>query len=205
MPGFGKSDEMNEAWSIDDYTDFIIKFIEYFKISKLSILGHSFGGRIIIKLANREDLSFEIDKLILVDAAGIKHYSKNISIKTRIYKSLKVIVSNKMIKKLFPNALESLKQKFGSEDYKNASRIMRETMVKAINEDLTDLLPTIRQSTLLIWGENDTATPIQDAILMQEKIPDAGLVTIKGAGHFSFIENPYLVNNVLDSFIGGKN
>lgn len=204
MPGFGKSDEMNEAWNVDNYADFIIEFVETLKISKLSILGHSFGGRIIIKLANRGNLSFYIDKLILVDAAGIKHASKKLSLKTRIYKFLKIIVSNNLIKKIFPNALENLKQKFGSEDYRNASKIMRETMVKVINEDLTYLLPNIKQSTLLIWGDKDTATPIEDAILMEEKIKDSGLVTIKGAGHFSFLENPYLVNSVLDSFLGGK-
>lgn len=204
MPGFGKSDEMIEAWNVDDYVDFIIEFTESLKIDKLSILGHSFGGRVIIKLVNRNNLSFNIDKLILVDAAGIKHTIKKVSLKTKTYKILKVMVDNKLVKKVFPNALEILKQKFGSEDYRNATKIMRETMVKVINEDLTCLLPNIKQPTLLIWGDKDTATPIEDAYLMEEKIPDAGLVTIKGTGHFSFLENPYLTNSVLDSFLGGK-
>lgn len=202
MPGFGKTAEPKTAWCVDDYVDFVIKFIEKMKIDKLSLLGHSFGGRVIIKLANREKLSFELDKLILVDSAGILPKNKKKTIKTRVYKTLKLIVGNNITKKVFPNALENLKKKFGSEDYKNASPIMRNVLIKVVNEDLEPLLPTIKQSTLLIWGTNDTATPLSDAKTMEKLIPDAGIVEIKGAGHYSFLENPQLVNAVLDSFLG---
>lgn len=201
MPGFGKTSEPKTAWCVDDYVDFVIKFIEKMKISKLSLLGHSFGGRVIIKLANRSNLKFELDKLVLVDSAGILPKNKKKTVKTRVYKALKVIVGNNITKKVFPNALESLKKKFGSEDYKNASPIMRSVLVRVVNEDLETLLPTIKQSTLLIWGTNDTATPLSDAKIMEKLIPDAGVVEIKGAGHYSFLENPQLVNAVLDSFL----
>lgn len=201
MPGFGKTSEPKTAWSVDDYVDFVIKFIEKMKINKLSLLGHSFGGRVIIKLANRDNLKFELDKLVLVDSAGILPKNKQKTVKTRVYKALKVIVGNNITKKVFPNALENLKKKFGSEDYKNASPIMRSVLVKVVNENLEPLLPTIKQSTLLIWGTNDTATPLSDAKIMEKLIPDAGIVEIKGAGHYSFLENPQLVNAVLDSFL----
>ena len=88
MPGFGKTTEPNDAWCVDDYVDFVIKFIEKMKIDKLSILGHSFGGRVIIKLANRENLSFKIEKIILVDSAGIIPKNKKKTMKTRVYKTL---------------------------------------------------------------------------------------------------------------------
>ena len=102
---------------------------------------------------------------------------------------------------MFPNALESLKKKFGSEDYRNASPMMRDILVKVVNEDLEPLLPNIKQSTLLIWGTEDTATPLSDAKIMENLIPDAGIVEVKGAGHYSFLEQPQLVNVVLDSFL----
>lgn len=202
MPGFGKTSEPKAPWCVDDYVDFVIKFIEKMKINKLSLLGHSFGGRVIIKLVNREKLKFEIDKLVLVDSAGILPKNKKKTIKTRVYKVLKVAVGNKISRKMFPNALESLKKKFGSEDYRNASGVMRETLVKVVNEDLEPLLSNISQSTLLVWGTNDTATPISDAKIMEQLIPDSGIVEIKGAGHYSFLEQPQLVNAVLNSFLG---
>lgn len=201
LPGFGDTDEPKEPWKVDNYVDFIIEFIEKMNIKEVSLLGHSFGGRIIIKLVNRKDLSFKVERIVLIDSAGIKpQLKKKATMKTRIYKFLKNFVGNKLVLKIFPNALNNLKKKFGSADYRNATPIMRDTLVKTVNEDLTDLLPNIKQSTLLIWGENDMATPIEDAKKMESLIKDSGLVTIKGAGHFSFAEQPAFVNRVLNSF-----
>ena len=71
MPGFGLSDEPKEPWRVDDYVDFVLKFLEPFAPKKVTFLGHSFGGRVIIKMASR-DLPFEIEKVILVDSAGVR-------------------------------------------------------------------------------------------------------------------------------------
>ena len=89
----------------------------------------------------------------------------------------------------------------GSEDYRNASPRMRECLVKTINEDLTSYLPSILCPTLLIWGENDTATPMGHAKIMEKLIPDAGLVVLKSAGHYSFLDQSYTFGRVLDSFL----
>ena len=78
--------------------------------------------------------------------------------------------------------------------------MMRQCLVKAVNEDLTELLPKIQQDTLLIWGDLDTATPIADAKLMEEKIPGAGLAVIPGTGHFSFLENPALFRSIMQAY-----
>lgn len=202
LPGFGATGEPKEAWAVDNYVDFIIEFIEKMNIEEITLLGHSFGGRVIIKLVNRKNLKFKVDKIVLIDSAGIKPKpNKKGSMKTRIYKTLKFLVANKLVLKIFPNALNNLKKKFGSADYRNATPVMRDTLVKTVNEDLTDLLPNITQSTLLIWGDKDTATPIEDAKKMESLIKDSGLVTLKGAGHFSFLEQPILVNRVLESFL----
>ncbi len=62
-------------------------------------------------------------------------------------------------------------------------------------------MPSIKAPTLLIWGEDDTATPLSDAKKMERLIPDAGLVSFPGCGHYSFLDNPYLFGSVLKSFI----
>ena len=85
-----------------------------------------------------------------------------------------------------------------------ASPLMKQVLVKTVNEDLTDMLPNIDVPTLLIWGERDTATPLKDAKIMEEKIPDAGLVVLKNAGHYSFLEDYFTFCAVIDSFLGGK-
>ena len=66
---------------------------------------------------------------------------------------------------------------------------------------LCHLMPMIKCPTLLVWGENDTATPLADALKMERLIPDAGLVTFSGAGHYSFLDNPYQFAAVIRSFL----
>lgn len=204
LPGFGKSDEPKKPWCVDDYVDLIIKFIEENKIKKISLIGHSFGGRIIIKLFNRK-LNFKIEKVVLMDSAGIKKV-KNIenTFKIKFRKSMKKIIINKYTSKMFPSLLDNIKKKVGSTDYRNATPIMRDTLVKTVNEDLEYLIPKINVPTLLIWGELDTETPLEDAYKMEKLINNAGLVIIKNGSHFAFLEDLVLVNKALDSFFGGS-
>ena len=78
---------------------------------------------------------------------------------------------------------------------------MRQCLVKVVNEDLKPLLPRINPSTLLIWGENDDATPLSDGQIMEKEIPDAGLVTLKNAGHYAFLDQWFMFSRVIDSFL----
>lgn len=201
MPGFGESNEPKEAWSVDDYVDFVLKFVDLFKPESLVLVGHSFGGRVIIKMLNRE-LPFEVKKIILIDAAGIKP-KKTLKQKISLlaYKTGRKIMETKPLKAMFPDAVENMRKKRGSADYNSATPIMRQTLVKVVNEDLTKLLPNIKASSLLVWGTNDTATPLSDGEKMESLIPDAGLVKIQGAGHYSFLEAPELVSRVVKSFL----
>ena len=71
MPGFGESQEPPAAWDVSDYVQFVVDFLSDYSDKKIMFLGHSFGGRVIIKLNSRGDLPFEVSKVILVDSAGI--------------------------------------------------------------------------------------------------------------------------------------
>ncbi len=196
MPGHGKTPEPPAAWQVDDYVDFVTHFLRHFGVKKAILLGHSFGGRVIIKLCSRPDLPFEITKVILVDSAGIRpEKSGEQKMKESVIKFGKKLVSKS------PALMNKMQSMVGSADYRAASPLMRQVLVNTVNEDLTHLLPGIKQPTLLIWGTLDTATPITDAEKMEALIPDAGLARIEGAGHFSFIENPGLYNAILASFL----
>lgn len=202
MPGFGNSQEPNDAWDLNQYVDFVIEFIKSQNIKELDLIGHSNGGRIIIRMMNKKNLDFKINKIILIGSAGIVNKkSFKIRLKIKINKLGKKILNLKLIKKIFPNALEKLKNRAGSEDYRNSSPILKQSMVKLVNEDLREELVNIKSPTLLIWGEKDTATPIEDAKLMKERIPNAGLVSYKDCTHYVFLERPGDVNAVIQKFL----
>ena len=201
LPGFGASDEPKEPWCVDDYADFFCDFMKELHIEKATLLGHSYGGRIIIKLANRTNLPFCIERIVLMDSAGImpkRSFKQKLSI--RRYKIKKKILNQKVIHALFPEVIDDWNSRQGSEDYRRATPVMKSTLVKSVNEDLTDLLPGIKQDTLLIWGDKDTATPISDAKLMEEKIQNSGLCVLEGCGHYAFLEKPAQFLNIMRSY-----
>ena len=202
LPGFGDSEEPSEPWDVSGYANFTVRFLESLGITEAMFIGHSYGGRIIIRMASDDSLKIGITRIILIDSAGILPARTPAQIrKQKRYKLLKKLFDNKLIYFLFDEIIDDWKNRQGSEDYRRATPVMRTTLVKAVNEDLTPLLPKIRQDTLLVWGENDTATPIRDAHIMEENIPNSGLAVIPGTGHFSYAENPALFAQIINAYL----
>lgn len=206
LPGFGASDEPREPWNVDAYADFFCSFMEALGIKKAVLLGHSYGGRVIIKLAARESIPFEIEKIVLVDSAGVMpERSASQKFKVRMYKIKRTFLTSKPVHSMFPEVIDYWMSKQGSEDYRNASPMMKKCLVMAVNEDLQHLMPSVKQEVLLVWGDLDMDTPISDAHRMEEKMPNAALVVLEGTDHFSFLYKPVEFRGILRAFlkIGG--
>lgn len=197
LPGHGKSSEPKEVWGVEDFTRLIEKIISELGLQNPSLIGHSFGGRIAILLSSRN----KVNKIVLVDAAGIKpKRSLNYYRKVYTFKLMKRLIILFNGKKRGEEIIERRRSKKGSADYRNSSPMMRKVMSRCVNEDLKKYMPRIKAPTLLIWGENDTATPLSDAKTMEKLIPDAGLVSFEGCGHYSFLDNPVGFKRVLKEF-----
>ncbi len=200
LPGFGDSSEPQEPYGSYDYADVIKQFIDSLGLKDIILIGHSHGGRIAIILSSQYPSL--IDKLILIDSAGIipkrsiKYYIKVYSFKT--LKKIYLILNYGKDKS---QALEKFYKRHGSEDYRQSDGVMRQTMVKVINDNLRHLLKEIKAPTLLVWGENDDATPLSDGKIMEQEISDSGLVVIKGAGHYSYIDDFQTFKLVISSFL----
>ncbi len=202
FPGFGESEDPSKNYDVEEYSKVVLKFIEEKKLQDVVLIGHSFGGRVIIKLVGK--LGFNPKKIILVDSAGIRPKKKKTRIiKEKIFKCIKAFATIIFGKEKAKKIIDKYKNKMGSEDYKNANETMKEVFKNVINEDLTQYLPNIKSPTLLIWGDKDMETPIEDGRKMESLIPDSGLVVINGAGHFSYLENCGYFLVVVKKFLEG--
>ena len=194
-PGIGNSPFPSHDLTIYDYARCIYDWIRTVEIDHPILIGHSFGGRIITVLLGYYHYSFS--DIILIDSAGIKP-KKSISskLKTFTYKFLKKMVSFFPLKyrKKCHNYLFS---KFASPDYHNLNPCMRKTFQNIVNEDLKPYLKHIQARTLLIWGNNDMDTPVSDAYIMKKFIPKSELIVLEGLTHFSYLENPNLINQII--------
>lgn len=200
LPGFGESDEPTEVWGSHDYADFVKKFIDKLDMKEVTLVGHSHGGRVSIVLSS----SFPklVKRMILIDSAGIipkrklKYYVKVYS-----FKALKKIYSTIFFFIEKEKRLEKFYKKFGSTDYRDSDGIMRNIMVKVINDNLEPLLKDIKAQTLLIWGRDDEDTPVYMGEIMEREIKGSGLVVLENAGHFSYIDQFHRFKLIIDSFL----
>lgn len=198
--GFGKSDLPEHPLNTDDFGDFLAEFVNVLKIENPILIGHSNGGRMIINAVGRNLVKPR--KIILMDSAGIVPKRKpKYYIKVGIFKTGKAFLNKLPDVGAIKKFKEKLLNHVGSSDYKASAPVLRETMKKILNEDMSELLPNIKVPTLLIWGSNDTDTPISDGRKMEHLIPDAGLVEYKNSGHFAYLENIQNCNVVLNEFL----
>ena len=198
--GFGKSDLPETPLNTDDFGDFLAEFVNKLEIKNPILIGHSNGGRMIINSVGRGKVTPR--KIVLMDSAGLipkrkpKYY-----VKVGIFKAGKAVLNKIPDVGILKDIKEKLFSSVGSSDYKSSAPVLRETMKKILNEDMTDLLPNIKVPTLLIWGTNDVDTPLYQAKKMEELIPNCGLVEYPNSGHFAYLENIQNCNVVLNEFL----
>lgn len=194
-PGFGKSPFPNRNLTIFDYSEIIYQFIVDKGLKDPILIGHSFGGRIITVLTGY--YKYHFSNIILLDSAGIKPRK---TIKTILrnfsYKFLKKLASI-IPKKYRKKYQEKIFSMYASTDYKNLNSNMRETFKNIVNYDLKNYLKNIKSKALIIWGNNDDYTPVKDARIMNKEIKNSELIIIDKAGHFPYLDNPFLINSII--------
>ncbi len=187
LPGFGISEEPDSAYTIFDYTEIVHELLDDLKIKKPILMGHSFGGRISIVYASK----YDVKKLVLFGSPCVRHEHK--SLKEGFYKFMKKI-------KIFNPFIDFAKKHTGSPDYRNASPLMREILVKTVNQDLSSYAKEIKCPALLIWGEDDKAVPVSEAKELDSLLKDSALIVLPGT-HYCYLENLNQVVNILTNFI----
>ena len=200
FPGCANSQTMKRPWNLDDYCNFVLKFMVLLEIENPILIGHSHGGRVILKMAATGLIN--PPKIVLLDSAGlIPKKSFKQKFKAKSFKTIKKLLTMPVIKNYSGALLEKARNHYGSADYNAAPLVLRQTLVSLVNTDLRDIIGNIKCPTLLIWGDKDTATPLEDAKTIEKLIPDAGLCVLEGCGHYSFCEKPYQAHAILRSFI----
>jgi len=194
LPGFGDQ-PIPMPYFLENYVDFVVDFIIKNKIENPILIGHSFGGAIISKIA--ADKRLPLSKIILVDAAPIRHpYTSLQKIKFKLINSLKKIVpfTQDIYYKIF---------KLQNSDYAalKGNPILQQTFKNVIQQDLTDELPKIDLPTLIIWGKNDISTPLSDGITIQKLIPNSILKVFNDTSHFSYLDDQQQFVTEITNFI----
>lgn len=197
LPGFGESESPKTAWDLDNYVRFTVDFINKLNIQVDVLVGHSFGGRIAIKGVAAGII--KTNKIILIASAGIA--KKNL-LRNSVLKILAKIIG---LATYIPPLVfwrEKIRVKLytviGS-DYSRAGAL-KETFLRIVGEDLVSSAGKIAKPTLLIWGSDDTETPLSDGKRLSKLIHNSKLKVISGAGHLIHREKPEEVAALIKNF-----
>lgn len=190
-PGFGNTNFPDYDLTIYDYSNLIYEWIKSLNIKDPILIGHSFGGRIITTLLGYYNYNFK--NVIYLNSAGIKPKTK---FKTKLYKFLKKLKFF-IPKKYKQKYLNFLFKKFASQDYNQLPKNMLNTFKNIVNIDLKPYLKYIDSKVLIIWGNKDESTPLKDAFTMNKLINNSELIILNNANHFSYLNYPDLVNNII--------
>ena len=202
FPGFGSTNAPPVPWGVSDYMEWVIALMDELGVQRASVIGHSFGGRVAIKLAALHPE--RVEKLVLTDAAGIRP-KRTLAYHYRVskFKATRWLSKQLLAPKPVREWAAARVANQGSADYQAASGTVRGSFVRIVNEDLRKYLPRIQAPTLLIWGERDQDTPLADGQLMEKLIPDAGLVVFQGAGHMAYLQQSARFNVIVKTFLQG--
>lgn len=204
FPAHGKSAQPPQSWGVPEFAACLKELLVKLDFLPCSVIAHSFGGRVTIELASADPELFE--RIILTGAAGIRPKGEGkASKRTETYKKLKKLVEAARKCRIFGKLpdlwQEALIQKYGSRDYAALSPEMRKTFVQVVNYDQSEKLSAIRNSTLLVWGDKDTETPLWMGQKMEKEISDSALIILNGGTHFAYLEQAGRFNAIARSFL----
>lgn len=198
FPGFGASPPPTEVIGAEGYARALLPVLDEFEEPPL-VVGHSFGGRVAVCLA--ADWPDKVGSLLLTGVPLVRlHPTRKPSFSYRLLRTLNRagIVSE--------TRMERIRRDRGSPDYRAASGIMRDILVKVVNESYEQQLSELRCDVHLLWGGLDTEVPVTIAQAAADILTRTGraapdLEVLDGVGHHVPVEAPDVLRRTVDSIL----
>lgn len=186
FPGFGDTPRPDETWGTEDYAEHALGFLQTeLGLSSFTWVGHSFGGRVGMRIAARHHDA--IDHLVLVASAGVPRSRSSWQTLKGRRRGMEFKLRKAMAKG--DEALRVLEQQYGSIDYVHSREIgMRDIFVQTVNEDQTATLPQIQCPTTLIYGGQDFETPVEMGEKLAAGIAQSTLIVCPHYDHISILD-----------------
>lgn len=216
LPGFGASDKGNKLYTPDNYAKFLKNVISNYTKGPVRLVGHSFGGAVALRYA--QQYPEDVERLVLVDAAGMLHRAVNVEFLARIGLS--------WVQNFYPtrdgrydaltdwvrDALGWVEAAPVDADIILASEQAREKLLQSdpvkiaglslALENFGDTLRQVSAPTLVVWGQNDNVSPLRVGKLLASRLANARLTVMPGSWHSPMTDNPEAFNRLMREELG---
>ena len=202
MPGFGKSETPKTAWSVDDYVDWVKNFADELKLGKFILMGHSFGGQVAAKFAAKHP--DKVDALVLCAAAVIRKPRLGSRQRLAKFAARGKFFFQKVPLGIYPVLRKIVYRIAGTRDYARLQGVMAQTFLNVVGENVIDSAKRIKAPALVVWGDGDNETPVEDAHEINRAIAGSRLKIIKGGGHKLHRTHAQELAGIMNLFINHK-
>lgn len=210
--GFGKSDKPHIEYSPEIWVNLVNEYVRANDFSKVILIGNDLGGLVAAQFV----LKFpdKVEKLVLVDSLGLSWRGSRMQ---RLFftpvlgkAAFPLLFRRGYVQRTLENSIYADPKKVTDvivEEYRRPFRspgagyVYRNVGKKMHQWQLGDRWKEIRAATLIVWGERDTLTPIEEAAELNSLIPNSNVVTVPGAGHYPQEESPAQFNKAIAEFL----
>jgi pimeloyl-ACP methyl ester carboxylesterase len=184
--GFGSTPPPPEPWGSDGYARHLLPLFEEDGVlaERVVIVGHSFGGRVAVRLQRL--VPDRIERMVLSGVPLLDRGDRRSHPPTR-YRLIRRLHALGLIG---ADRMEAARNRYGSRDYREAQGVMRSVLVASLGEQYAEDMATIGCPVQLVWGEQDTEVPLEVAVRAQGIFPRATLTVLPGIGHLVPTEAP---------------
>lgn len=196
-PGVFRSEPPNKPWGYKELADTIHSFIKKLNIKTPIIAGQSFGGAIAATYA--ENYPEDIKLLILIDSSTTNYRR---ALKARLSAPIaiplyKALVTSKFVPFSIRRSLVHLVHRTPLSDL-SEERVMR--YGRFVSNKLMKLAvdyKTLKTPLILVWGNKDEITPIQDAHTIHTDVKESKLVVLDGKHTILYEKPEYVIDEIM--------
>ena len=212
MPAHGKSTYDKNGWSLDDIVEDFRLFILEKNLHNVVLIGQSQGGMVFMRFASKYPEL--VSKLILIGTSAKAEYEDRIPFWQNIvgifrngnavdFKNKMELIQGNIVSNHFTKHFPLDKaEELAIMQSQNPLAMALATEAAVINRtNFSDLLPNILCPTLILCGQDDTATPLEVSTEIKEKIKQSEIFIIPNAAHHIPLENPKELNRLLIDFL----
>jgi pimeloyl-ACP methyl ester carboxylesterase len=194
LPGFGNSPAPPEPWGTAEYAASLLPVLDEVA-DRPVVVGHSFGALVALRLgvAHPE----KVRALVLTGAPFFR--PDGAQKPARTYRLMRRLARAGVVSDA---RLEQMRKRHGSTDYRQSSGVMRDVLVRRLNESYEDDVKRVSVPVQLVWGELDSAAPLEVAQRALVMMPHASLTVIEGIGHLVPTERPAELAQAIEAALG---
>ncbi|HWQ15251.1 MAG TPA: alpha/beta hydrolase [Roseiflexaceae bacterium] len=197
--GFGDSDRRDSAFSLKEYVELLIGFMDNLGLQKVSLVGHGLGGMVAVRAAAQHPERFTKIMAVATPFQGTQLQSvvKPGTLSRILGRSTPNNIWSRLIRQLnvdYPQILSEI-----IEDTESLSENLVQRVIGSVLE--TDLRQDLGQLTvplLAVFGDRDAiVSPDQARCLQEEHTTLQQVIRLPKSSHFPFLDQPNVFNRLL--------